>query len=82
MVRVGKGVSDDDRLVRLTHTLSLLVEPASSRFNYKVIVFLTYLSSPPKMPSCHRSVAQMTIAEKRHVMKNTHSDFNVVGLAK
>ena len=34
------------------------------------------------MPSCHRSVAQMTIAEKRHVMKNTHSDFNVVGLAK
>ena len=43
MVRVGKGVSDDDRLVRLTHTLSLLVEPASSRFNYKVYSFFNVL---------------------------------------
>ena len=81
MVRVGKGVSDDDRLVRLTHNLSLLVEP-EQQIQLHVILFKTYLSSPPKMPSCHRSVAQMTIAEKRHVMKNTHSDFNVVGLAK
>jgi len=71
---VEKDASDDDRLVRLAHNLSLLVEPEQQ--------IKTYLSSPPKMPSCHRSVAQMTNAEKRHVMKNTHSDFNVVGLAK
>ena len=77
---VEKDASDDDRLVRLAHNHLYSSNP-SSRFNYKSCR-LTYLSSPPKMPSCHRSVAQMTNAEKRHVMKNTHSDFNVVGLAK